>query len=66
MAMALAASVDGIFIVVSEGMGNIQERIDLKNDLEQAGGTCLGIIYNRAATLKPREKQRLGRRLVKT
>jgi len=64
IALSLAPYMDGIFIIVSEGMGEVQSRIDLKNDIEQVGGTCMGIIYNRAKKIKPEAQSK--RRLVRS
>jgi hypothetical protein len=38
-------------MVVSEGEGDIQARIDLKNDIEQVGGRFLGMVYNNASRI---------------
>lgn len=47
-ALQLAAQMDGVILVVSEDEGDIQSRINLRNDLEQVGGRVLGLVYNRA------------------
>ncbi|MFT4091724.1 MAG: transcriptional regulator [Asticcacaulis sp.] len=47
-AVQLAPQVDGIVIVVSEGQGDINSRVVLKEALEQAGGRVLGLVYNRS------------------
>lgn len=47
-ALQLASRVDGIILVVSENEGDVQSRVNLRNDLEAAGGRVLGIVYNRA------------------
>ena len=47
-ALQLAGLMDGVVMVVSEGDGDVQSRLALKADLEQAGGKVLGIVYNRA------------------
>lgn len=66
-ALQLAGVVDGIILVVSEAEGDVQSRIDLKNDLEQAGGRILGLVYNRArassksAVRRPFGSRGLGR-----
>ncbi len=48
-ALQLAAQMDGIILVVSEAEGDVQSRVNLKNDLEQVGGRVLGLVYNRAS-----------------
>ena len=48
-ALQLAPFMDGIILVVSETEGDVQARVNLKNDLEQAGGRVLGLVYNRAS-----------------
>ena len=50
-ALQLAAQMDGIILVVSEEEGDVQSRLNLKNDLEQVGGRILGLVYNRARSL---------------
>lgn len=47
-ALQLAPLMDGVIMVVSEGDGDVQARINLRNDLEQVGGRVLGLVYNRA------------------
>ena len=47
-ALQLAGQMDGVIMVVSEGEGDVQGRVNLKNDLEQVGGRLMGIVYNRA------------------
>ncbi len=47
-ALQLAPFVDGVILVVSEDQGDVQGRMDLKADLEQAGGRLIGMVYNRA------------------
>lgn len=64
IALSLAPYMDGIFIIISEGMGDVQTRLDLKNDIEQVGGSCLGVIYNRAKKIKQRSQTK--RRLVRS
>lgn len=44
--LSLAPLVDGIILVVSEGVGMIDHRIALKQDLIDAGGKILGVVYN--------------------
>ncbi|MGA9659125.1 MAG: transcriptional regulator [Asticcacaulis sp.] len=46
--LQLAAHMDGVVMVISEGEGEVQARINLKNDIELAGGRVLGMVYNRA------------------
>lgn len=50
-ALQLAPLMDGVVLVVSEGEGDIQARIDLKNDIEQVGGRFLGMVYNNASRI---------------
>lgn len=50
-AQQLAPHVDGIVMVVSENAGDVQARLDLKSDLEQAGGRLMGMVYNRASRI---------------
>ncbi len=65
--LQLAARTDGIVLVVSEGEGDIQSRVNLRNDLEAAGGKVLGMVYNRArggepsAVSRPLKRFGLGR-----
>ena len=47
-ALQLAPFMDGVIVVVSENQGDVQGRVDLKADLEQAGGRLIGMVYNRA------------------
>jgi len=47
-ALQLAPYMDGVILVVSEDQGDVQGRVDLKADLEQAGGRVIGMVYNRA------------------
>lgn len=51
VALQLAPLMDGVIMVVSEGEGDIQARIDLKNDIEQVGGRVLGMVYNNASRI---------------
>ncbi|MGN6207603.1 transcriptional regulator [Asticcacaulis sp.] len=51
IALQLAPLMDGVIMVVSEGEGDIQARIDLKNDIEQVGGRVLGMVYNNASRI---------------
>ena len=48
VALQLAGQMDGVILVVSEGEGDVQGRVNLKNDLEEVGGRLMGIVYNRA------------------
>lgn len=48
VALQLAAQMDGVILVVSEESGDVQARINLKNDIEQVGGNLMGLVYNRA------------------
>jgi len=48
VALQLAGQMDGVVLVVSEDFGDVQARINLKNDLEQVGGNLMGLVYNRA------------------
>jgi len=50
-ALQLAPLMDGVILVVSEGEGDIQARIDLKNDIEQVGGRFMGMVYNNASRI---------------
>jgi len=61
VALQLAPHMDGIIMVVSEAAGDVQGRINLKNDLRQAGGRLVGMVYNRArqpdgATRRPLDR----------
>ncbi len=47
-ALQLAPFMDGVIMVVSEDQGDVQGRVELKADLEQAGGRLIGMVYNRA------------------
>lgn len=47
-ALQLAPQADGIVLVVSEDVGDVDSRLVLKEALEQAGGRVLGLVYNRA------------------
>ena len=47
-ALQLAPFMDGVILVVSEDQGDVQGRVDLKADIEQAGGRMIGMVYNRA------------------
>ncbi len=47
-ALQLAPFMDGVILVVSEDQGDVQGRVELKADIEQAGGRLLGMVYNRA------------------
>lgn len=61
-ALQLAPFMDGVILVVSEGAGDIQARIDLKNDIEQVGGRVLGMVYNNASRIVGNATRRpLGR-----
>jgi Mrp family chromosome partitioning ATPase len=51
VALQLAPLMDGVVMVVSESEGDIQARIDLKNDIEQVGGRFLGMVYNNASRI---------------
>ena len=51
VALQLAPLMDGVIMVVSEGEGDIQARIDLKNDIEQVGGRFMGMVYNNASRI---------------
>lgn len=51
LALQLAPLMDGVIMVVSEGEGDIQARIDLKNDIEQVGGRFMGMVYNNASRI---------------
>ncbi len=51
VALQLAPLMDGVIMVVSEGEGDIQARIDLKNDIEQVGGRLMGMVYNNASRI---------------
>ena len=48
VALQLASQMDGVILVVSEAEGDIQGRVNLKNDIEQVGGRLIGMVYNRA------------------
>lgn len=62
VALQLAPLMDGVILVVSEGKGDIQTRIDLKNDIEQVGGRFMGMVYNNASRIVGNATRRpLGR-----
>lgn len=63
-ALQLATHMDGIILVVSEDNGDVQARIDLKNDLEQVGGKIIGMVYNRARRIAKAATQRPLKRTV--
>ncbi|MDI7774072.1 transcriptional regulator [Asticcacaulis sp. EMRT-3] len=47
-ALQLAPLMDGVILVVSEGDGDVQARLTLRNAIERAGGRLMGMVYNRA------------------
>jgi len=51
VALQLAPLMDGVIMVVSENEGDVQARIDLKNDIEQVGGRFMGMVYNNASRI---------------
>jgi len=61
IALQLAGQMDGVILVVSEEDGDVQSRINLKNDIEQAGGRLMGIVYNRARNTKTSAVRRPAR-----
>lgn len=48
-ALQLAPLMDGVVMVVSEGEGDVDARLSLKTEIEQAGGRLLGMVYNKAS-----------------
>ncbi|MDC7684707.1 transcriptional regulator [Asticcacaulis sp. BYS171W] len=50
-AVQLAPLMDGVIIVISEGEGEINARLALKDEIEQAGGRILGMVYNKARSV---------------
>lgn len=60
-ALQLAPQMDGVIMVVSEDEGDVQARIDLKHDIEQAGGHMVGMVYNRARTPQAGTRRPAGR-----
>ena len=60
-ALQLAPLMDGVILVVSEGEGDVQGRINLKADIEQAGGRLLGMVYNRATRISGGTRRPIGR-----
>lgn len=48
-ALQLAGQMDGVILVVSEEEGDVQGRVNLRNDIEQVGGRLIGMVYNRAS-----------------
>ncbi len=60
-ALQLAAKMDGVIMVVSEEEGDVQGRLNLRNDLEQAGGNLMGMVYNRARSTKVAARRPMGR-----
>ena len=61
VALQLAPHMDGIIMVVSESAGDVQGRINLKNDLQQVGGKLVGIVYNQARQLDGATRRPFGR-----
>ncbi|MFN3808951.1 transcriptional regulator [Asticcacaulis sp.] len=51
--LRLAPLVDGVVLVVSEGEGEIDARVALKTQIEQAGGRLLGMVYNKSRATVP-------------
>jgi len=49
-AMQLAPLMDGVVMVVSEGEGDIDSRLALRDEIEQAGGRLLGMVFNKSSS----------------
>lgn len=60
-ALQLAPLMDGVILVVSEEEGDVQGRVNLRNDIEQAGGRLIGMVYNRARNAGKGGLRRLSR-----
>ena len=60
-ALHLAPLMDGVILVVSEDEGDVQARVSLKADIEQAGGRLLGMVYNRARSAGKGPLRRMSR-----
>ncbi len=60
-ALQLAPLMDGVILVVSEEEGDVQGRVNLRNDIEQAGGRLIGMVYNRARDTGKGGLRRLSR-----
>ncbi len=65
IALQLAGKVDGVILVVSEDEGDVQGRLNLKNDIEQVGGRLMGMVYNRARYVSTGTQRPHGRFLSK-
>ncbi len=59
--LQLAPQVDGVVMVVSEDEGDVQARLNLKNDIEHVGGRLIGMVYNRASQAKRSGLRRMSR-----
>ncbi|MGZ3305352.1 MAG: transcriptional regulator, partial [Asticcacaulis sp.] len=46
--LQLAPFVDGVIMVVSEDQGDVSARVEMKAEIEHAGGQLMGMVYNRA------------------
>jgi Mrp family chromosome partitioning ATPase len=66
MAFALAPHIDGIIMVVSEDRGDVETRQRLKEELEQAGGRVLGLVYNRVSANGVSRRRGTRRTLLKS
>ena len=60
-ALQLASQVDGVIMVVSEDEGDVQARLNLKNDIDQVGGRLIGMVYNRASRAGKGPLRRMSR-----
>ncbi|MFT3996977.1 MAG: transcriptional regulator [Asticcacaulis sp.] len=63
-AVQLAPLMDGVIMVVSEGEGDIEARLTLRDEIEQAGGRFLGMVFNKSSA-PARTAQRNGRRVAR-
>ncbi len=59
--LQLAGQMDGVILVVSEEEGDLQGRVNLKNDIEQVGGRLIGMVYNRARNAGKGPLRRMSR-----
>jgi len=55
-ALQLAPLMDGVVMVVSEGEGDIEARLALRDEIEQAGGRLLGMVFNKSSAPYPQNK----------
>lgn len=53
-ALQLAPLMDGVILVVSEDSGDVPARLELRDAITRAGGSLVGMIYNRARHVSAR------------